>query len=443
MVEGSTALAHGEAIEFARNTMTRVTTSPDEPPRVIARSHAAGVGLAGFLSAGVSYVVLVVAARVLSPEQNALFLAYWALLFGVYGVLTGLNAESARAGHNAESIQGTRPRVVGVALGFGAVLCGAFGLSSLLWNGAVLSPGYAWLSVVVAAAGATFSGHLSLTGVFAGQGRWRLLILATVFESLLRLVFVLLVLGVARSLAGLAVASALSAAAWLGLLVLPVARQSLKARADVSGTRLVANFGHASVASAASAALVVGFPVLVRLTSGREEFLGSAGLLLAVSLTRAPLMVPLGAYQGVAINYMMNHRGGPRALLRIVALVVAVSSVAAVAAAIVGPSLFELVLGGRYTVKGSTLAGLTLGAGALCLVTLTGVSALTVGRHRVYSFGWLVATIAALVILSTPIPLYTRTVWALLLGPLFGASVHLLGVSTVARSEQRFPRESS
>jgi len=387
--------------------------------------------------------VLVVAARVLSPEQNALFLAYWALLFGLYGVLTGLNAESARAGHRAEPSEGTTPRVVGVALGFGAVLCGAFGLSSLLWNGGVLTPGYAWLSVVVAAAGAAFSGHLSLAGVFAGQGRWRLLILATAVESSLRLLFVLLVLGVSRSLAGLAVASALSAAAWLSLLVLPVARQSLKARADVSAARMVANFGHATVASAASAALVVGFPVLVRLTSGREEFLGSAGLLLAVSLTRAPLMVPLGAYQGVAINYLMSHRGGPRILLRVVALVGVVSAVAAVAAAIVGPFLFELLLGGRYKINGSTLAGLTLGAGALCLITLTGVSALTVGRHRAFSFGWLRATVAALVLLSTPIPLEKRTVWALLLGPLCGACVHVLGVPTVARSEQRLPEESS
>ena len=64
---------------------------------------------------------------------------------------------------------------------------------------------------------------------------------------------------------------------------------------------------HSIAAAGASAILVMGFPVLLKATSGD---LGAAGgvVILAVTLTRAPLLVPLTAMQGNLIAHFVDHR---------------------------------------------------------------------------------------------------------------------------------------
>ncbi len=64
---------------------------------------------------------------------------------------------------------------------------------------------------------------------------------------------------------------------------------------------------HSIAAAGASAILVMGFPVLLKATSGD---LGAAGgvVILAVTLTRAPLLVPLTAMQGNLIAHFVDQR---------------------------------------------------------------------------------------------------------------------------------------
>jgi O-antigen/teichoic acid export membrane protein len=397
---------------------------------VIRRSHVVGVGLAGVVSAIVSYLVLVIAAHSLPPTDNAIFLAYWALLFGLFGVVSGLHPESARASQRASMGRGRpTPFIVSAAVGFGAIVCGAIGVTSLVWASHVLDREHAWLAGVVVLAAVALSGHLALTGVFAGQGRWGSLITVNLFESLLRLLCVLVALLWFDSLTGIAVASAVSAAGWLMLLGFRGLRQGVRARSDTPMIPLVSNFGHACIASTSSALLIVGFPVLIRLTADTDEFLGSAGLLLAISLTRAPLLIPLNAYQGVALKHFLARRGlGIRGLYPIVTVVGVVTMLAAILAALWGPALFSLVLGGSYTIDGVTLAGLSVGAGVLCLITFTGVACLAVGRHRAYAVGWVMATLSAVLLLDLSLALETRTVLSLIIAPLCGAGVHIWAI---------------
>ena len=56
----------------------------------------------------------------------------------------------------------------------------------------------------------------------------------------------------------------------------------------------------------------MGFPVLLKATSGD---LGAAGgvVILAVTLTRAPLLVPLTAMQGNLIAHFVDQRAAPAA----------------------------------------------------------------------------------------------------------------------------------
>jgi hypothetical protein len=49
--------------------------------------------------------------------------------------------------------------------------------------------------------------------------------------------------------------------------------------------------------------------------------------------------------------------------------------------------------------------------------------------HRTYAVGWVGATVAAVLLLLLPLDLETRTVVALLCGPMVGIAVHLAGLA--------------
>ncbi len=387
---------------------------------------ATGVGLSALYSAAVSYVVLLLAAHTLSPEDNALFLVYWALLFGVFGLISGLYPEAARASYELQATpSGSRPRIVPVAVSVAFVLCCALGLSALLWSARLLGESNVWLVVVVLLAAVAYSVHFAFAGVLTARRQWKALITGTVCEASARLAFILIASWTGATLANMALASAASAAAWLLVLGRQDVRAAFGARGDAPLGTAIGNYVQACAAGAAGAALIVGFPVLVRLTTSSDEYLGAAGLLLAVSLTRAPLMVPLNAYQGVALTYFLRHRGrGPQALYPIVAAVLLLTVVMAGAAAVVGPPLFSFILGGCYSVGSGVLAGLTAGAGLLALLTLTGACCLAVGSHAGYAAGWSTATGVAVLLLSVPLPLTDRVVLSLLIAPGIGCLVH-------------------
>ena len=88
---------------------------------------------------------------------------------------------------------------------------------------------------------------------------------------------------------------------------------------------------HSIAAAGASAILVMGFPVLLKATSGD---LGAAGgvVILAVTLTRAPLLVPLTAMQGNLIAHFVDQRTERLRALLAPAAVVAVLGAAGGAA---------------------------------------------------------------------------------------------------------------
>ena len=110
----------------------------------------------------------------------------------------------------------------------------------------------------------------------------------------------------------------------------------MSARADVGLGPFLARILSACSAAAASALLLVGFPVLLRATTPDAEFATAAPLILAVSLSRAPLLVPLGAYQTVAVTKVMI--GGLRTLLGPTLVVVGATLLGALLAYPLGPA---------------------------------------------------------------------------------------------------------
>jgi hypothetical protein len=235
-------------------------------------------------------------------------------------------------------------------------------------------------------------------------------------------------------LVGFLWATVAGAASWLALLILsPTTRAAATLVAHESAGSFLRGAAHAVAAAGASAILVMGFPVLLKATAGD---LGATGgvVILAVTLTRAPLLVPLTAMQGNLIAHFVDQRSHRiRALAGPAALVAGCGAVGVVAAGLAGPWLLRVGFGPDYVAPGSLLAWLTAGAVAIALLTVTGAATVAAALHRAYSLGWVSATVASGLLLTVPIALETRTVVALLCGPLVGIGVHITALTYASR----------
>lgn len=381
--------------------------------------------LGASLVSGVSgYLALILAARTLSKADNAEFLVFWGTVFALYGVLIGVTTETTRAVTTARDDRPATTPLIPVVVGFGLTLVAVVALSGLVWAPAVL--GADWLPLLGATAlgSALFAVHVAVSGVASGRGAWSGYSLLVAGETASRLLLFVVVALTAASVTGFAVASAVASGFWLLATLFSRRYRDLwnqRVEADVRGLlrRLVAS----CAATGVSALLLVGYPVLLRVTTPDDVFAGAAPLVLAVSLCRAPLLVPLGAYQNVVVSRVAAN--GVRALVPVLVGLGAVTAVGALAAWPVGPWALRLV-NPDYHVDGAVFAGLVLGAGLVAVLTVTGAAAVALDHHTVYLAGWIAATVTTLGVLLVPGVLEARVVTSLLVGPAVGVLVHLV-----------------
>lgn len=390
------------------------------------------LGAASFLSAGAGYVVLFLAARSLSPNDNADFLTFWAFSFMWFGILTGIYTEATRATYRSSKSPEAagRPLVLVVAVLCGVSLGLILAVTSPIWSRTIFGEHAASVTPWLCLAVVGFAGHSALMGSLAGRLHWKTSSRLIAVDSGLRVALAGVVVVLLASVAGYAAATALTTLAWLIFLCFSSrARGAMRLRADVPLRAFLSRVGLSCLAAASSAALVVGFPVLLRLTSSEAVYSNSAPLILAIALTRAPLMIPITAYQGVAITHFMRHRArGIRALLPIAGVVVVAGAAGSLIAGLIGPWLLQVLAGPSYDIAGRVFAGLTLGATSLALLSLTGVLCQALDKHRASSMGWLLSLSTALVLLSLPFSIETRTVTSLAASPVLGIVIHLVAI---------------
>ncbi|TXI52854.1 hypothetical protein [Mycolicibacter arupensis] len=396
----------------------------------------ARVGTATLLSALCGYAVLYLAARDLDPAGFSVFGVFWGAFGLVNGAANGLLQETTRevrfardAGSDPASTPHTRPLwVAGLT---GLVAAGVVAASSPLWSGHVFVEAR-WLSVVLLCFGlANFAVHATLLGMLAGANRWTQYGALMVTDAGIRVAVATATFAIGWGLVGFLWATVAGALAWLLLLTAsPTARSAARLITPVRTVEFLRGAAHSITAAGASAILVMGFPVLLQATYGE---LGAAGgvVILAVTVTRAPLLVPLTAMQGNLIAHFVDQRGRRlRALSTPAAAIAALGAVGAVAAALLGPWLLRTVFGPDYRADGLLLAGLTTAATAIALLTLTGAATVAAALHRAYALGWVGATVVSTLLLLLPLELPIRTVVALMCGPLVGIAVHLTALRT-------------
>ncbi|OMC45976.1 hypothetical protein A5744_09210 [Mycobacterium sp. IS-1264] len=400
----------------------------------------ARVGTATALTALCGYAVIYLAARDLAPSGFSVFGVFWGAFGLVSGAANGLLQETTREVRSTRYIDvlpdpgGARTHPLRVAAMVGVAAAVVIAGSSLLWSGRVFVEAR-WLSVVLLSVGlAGFCLHATLLGMLAGTDQWTHYGALMVTDAVIRVTVAAATFVIGWGLGGFLWATVAGSVAWLIMLVAsPAARATARMLTPGSTATFLRGAAHSITAAGASAILVMGFPVLLKLTSNE---LGAQGgvIILAVTLTRAPLLVPLTAMQGNLIAHFVDERTERlRALVVPAAIIGGIGAIGVLAAGVLGPWLLRVAFGPQYDAGSALLAWLTAAAVAIAMLTLTGAATVAAALHRAYSLGWVGATAAAGLLLLLPLPLETRTVVGLLCGPLAGIGVHLVALGRAGR----------
>ncbi|GAA4260772.1 membrane protein [Dietzia aurantiaca] len=421
--------------------------------------------LATLFAAASGYLVMLIAGRALGPADYPLFATYWGAFFALGGVANGLMQEVTRAVRSARQLTvgagasgvdddvggiggptpaspppGPRVRLLTAGLVLGLVLAAAVVVSTPAW-GPVGLPTFSGVGVAIMAFGILgFSLQAATAGALSGSERWGLYAVLLTVDAALRLAVAGIAWWLGDAGLGFAIATVAGAITWALLVALsPATRSALASAVDVGRGRFWRNTGTAMLASAGTSALVTGFPLFVTATARPTDpapLLGA--VILAITLTRAPLLVPLTSFQSAIIVYFVERRSrGPRALALPLAAVTAVGVLGAGAAWLVGPWLIRVLFGAEFELSGAVLAALTAASVGTAALMVTGNAALAFDRHLLYNVGWWVAVIAAAALLvAVPGALDVRAAIALLAGPGVGVLVHVVGLVVVATSSR-------
>ena len=417
------------------------------------------VALGGASGALSGFFITVVSARSLSPADNTLFLTFWAALFAIIAIVAGLQNEVTRAvrqdrveslervesGERVENPERVESRA-GVDSGAAGpryrtspvLICAGVGVCAALL---VLAATPLWLRVFHGFSGRGLliafialgvllnSVHLGLLGVFAGRGKWKIFGTLTSLEPALRFLFIAVAGYLSLALHLYALACVLACGTWLLLSAAPGVRALARTRINIAPRGLARRLLLAMAATGASALLINGFPLLMSLTTEPVVFSEAAPLIQAVSVTRAPLMLPLVAFQSMVITVFVQHPERTRGyVLRLAVIVGGIGGIGALAAAACGPWLMAVIFGPAYANTPLILGFLVLAAACLALLTLTGAVALAADHHRLNILGWCVALVVSVAIMLLPVCLETRTVASLVVGPLLGSICHIFGL---------------
>ncbi|AGF71385.1 hypothetical protein [Corynebacterium halotolerans] len=398
------------------------------------------LSLATVFAALSGFVVIYIATWALDVEQAEEFQAYWGLFFACTGFLDGLMQETTR-GVSAARESGRRgegrPWRLGVVLAFGALLIVA--LTGFWWMPLLVTgiTGSATAFMAVGLVSYTFQAVLS--GILSGLGLWTRYAGLIALDSGVRLALAVIAWAAGWGMPAFILITVIGAASWLVVLASSAeARQAVRAGVDVDRAPLARRVGSAMLATGASAVLITGFPVFITATTGPDvdTNVTVAGIILAVTLTRAPILVPLQRFQSALIVRFVEKRSNLySALATPVAAVLGLGVVGGAAAWLVGPWILEIFFDEGYEVPGLILAVLTFASACTGSLMITGIAALSVERHRSYVIGWIMASAVALAVLLLPLPLEGRVCVALIIGPLAGGLVHLAALRGAARAQ--------
>ncbi len=360
------------------------------------------------------------------------FSVFWSATFLVNIAVSGVQQEIARA---------SRPRTSDTATSHGRTLWVFAGVSaavvvivvaatSPLWAPAVFAAHGAPLAtaLVVAAAGSTLVAVV--TGAYYGLRRWRSVAAIIVGDALLRLGCIALVLAAGLGIVGLAWAIALPfTVAFVGAAVITGRSLSRDLDLDAGVARLARNSLSTVGAATATGVMTSGLPLLLGITSLGADPAMLASLILVITLSRAPLIIPLQAVQSYLIVAFRDAPDRVRGrLVRWGAMLAAVTGILAVAAGLFGPVVLGWLYRGRYALDGLAFAVILASAGFTAVLFLTGPAVLARSAHGWYAAGWATSSAVLVAMLLLPLGDPARVLLAICVAPAVGSAVHVAGL---------------
>lgn len=409
-----------------------MTSTPSARSRTSPKVLMVGVG--SLIAAISTYLLNILAARTLSLTEATGFLTNLALLFFFYGIVVAVTTEFTRS--VAASVQtgvAEGPPALPVTLGIAAAAGVVVLVTSPIWPRTGLS---LTMTLLIAVGVMGYTVHSGICGVLSGAGRWGTMSMLVGSEGLGRVGFALVALAVGATSDRLLGAVIAAAFVWVAVVLASApTRQALHVRLDGALRVQIPRFAAAFAAQGASVALTVSYPVLLKWTTAPAAYDTSAPLLLAISLTRAPLMIPLMAYQSMILAYFVRapQRAG-RGLIAVAGALLGVGLVGAALAWLIGPPILTWMVSPEYFVDGAMMAVLTVSAAGLAMVTVTGAVTQALALHKWFVGGWLTALAVSVLLLLVPGSLSERAAWSLAAGPVAGCLVHAWAILRFGRS---------
>lgn len=396
-------------------------------------------GLAGL---AVTWIVAAVA----GPSVYAEFAVFWALLFFMVSVLFGVQQETARGVASVEHAAAWSPDTSAspwrrLLVGAGVIALVVLGVLAGLAPSTLGSSWVVW-SVPILVAVPCYVFVAGIQGAMAGTERWLDLALLLTVDAVLRLAFTLVALWTGGGAAALGWATVLPIPLTVLIGMIRGGRRLRSVRVDtVRDATFYWNTIRAVFAGIGAAFFVAGFPAVLALFAGATPSAEFATLVLVITLTRAPLLMPLSAIQSLLVVRFTRidparHLRWEFALLGVVAVV---GILGAGLGALIGPPLLTALFGSAYQVEPTTVFALVIAATAIAWLYVTGPATLARHLHTAYSVGWAVAAVVAIVCLALPGPLEGRAVLSLLVGPLCGVVIHVVTQAVSLRRESPEP----
>ncbi len=379
--------------------------------------------MATFISGIVGYLITASVFREVGSVQYVWFAAFWSTLHLLVGSLSGLEQEFARATKKAKTItRQTKSPSRLFATGFAIVVMILAIMTSGLWAVPVLGnqgPSLVW-PLAVGAAG--FVIVAAIGGTLYGLSRWNLLALMIALDGIIRLFMLLIAMSVTDDLVVLA--WCVSLAFPLTVVVLwPLLKKAISGQTEVDvnlGT-LTWNVSRTVTASASSALLVTGFPILIVLASREVDLVLIGQLILCLTLLRAPLIVVAMSMQSFLVVKFRDQTSSSMKFMTAINLgIVIVTAVMTWLAASFGTAALEILSDEKPLITGEILANISISAGLFAMMIVLATPILARGYHFVYSLGWLFSALTTVVLMLGSGEFLDRVISAIILGPIVG-----------------------
>jgi hypothetical protein len=355
---------------------------------------------------------------------------FWSTLYLWVAALSGIQQEVSRASRPAPAPI-TRASPLRLFAAMAALVASLAAIVfSLLLGDALVAGGAWWMAVALPLGLIGYVFSASLGGVLYGLHIWTAVAFTTIADALLRALLVLpgLAFHVSTELLALLVALPFVLAfalTWLVFRKRVIGRFDL----DVGLRSLTWNATSTVAAASASGLMISGLPMLIGATSAHISSTVTGSVLLTITLTRAPIVIPVIALQSFLITGVFRDgRIRQSAIAKLVAVGTGALVILAAAGWVLGPFLVSLISGGRFSIEGWLIAVIVISAGLTAAMCTTGPALIAMRRHTANVVGWLTAAALTIIALLLPLEENARITVALIVPVVIGLIIHALAL---------------